>query len=215
MRSRTPSAARLWPTHLLDLDYFKNVNDTLGHPVGDKLLRMVADRLRRLVQEGETVARMGGDEFAIVQVQVAQPSDATVLAQRVIEAVSEPYEIDGHQVVVGASVGISVSVTDGPSSDLLLRNADLALYRAKSGGRGTLRFFEPEMDAQMQARRAMESDLRKALMTREFELYYQPIVNLQSNCISSFEALIRWPHAERGMVSPATFIPLAEEIGLI
>jgi diguanylate cyclase (GGDEF)-like protein len=202
-------------THLLDLDYFKNVNDTLGHPVGDKLLRMVADRLRRLVQEGETVARMGGDEFAIVQVQVAQPSDATALAQRVIEAVSEPYEIDGHQVVVGASVGISVSVTDGPSSDLLLRNADLALYRAKSGGRGTLRFFEPEMDAQMQTRRLMESDLRRALVGHEFEVHYQPIVNLQSNEISAFEALIRWQHSERGMVSPAAFIPLAEEIGLI
>jgi diguanylate cyclase (GGDEF)-like protein len=202
-------------THLLDLDYFKNVNDTLGHPVGDKLLRMVADRLRRLVREGETVARMGGDEFAIVQVQVAQPSDATALAQRVIEAVSEPYEIDGHQVVVGASVGISVSVTDGPSSDLLLRNADLALYRAKSGGRGTLRFFEPEMDAQMQTRRLMESDLRRALVGHEFEVHYQPIVNLQSNEISAFEALIRWQHSERGMVSPAAFIPLAEEIGLI
>ena len=202
-------------THLLDLDYFKNVNDTLGHPVGDKLLRMVADRLRRLVREGETVARMGGDEFAIVQVQVAQPSDATALAQRVIEGVSEPYEIDGHQVVVGASVGISVSVTDGPSSDLLLRNADLALYRAKSGGRGTLRFFEPEMDAQMQTRRLMESDLRRALVGHEFEVHYQPIVNLQSNDISAFEALIRWQHSERGMVSPAAFIPLAEEIGLI
>jgi len=202
-------------THLLDLDYFKNINDTLGHPVGDKLLRMVADRLRRLVREGETVARMGGDEFAIVQVQVAQPSDATALAQRVIEGVSEPYEIDGHQVVVGASVGISVSVTDGPSPDLLLRNADLALYRAKSGGRGTLRFFEPEMDAQMQARRLMESDLRRALVEHEFEVHYQPIVNLQSNEISAFEALIRWQHSERGMVSPAAFIPLAEEIGLI
>ena len=202
-------------THLLDLDYFKNINDTLGHPVGDKLLRMVADRLRRLVQEGETVARMGGDEFAIVQVQVAQPSDATALAQRVIDGLSEPYEIDGHQVVVGASVGISVSVTDGPSPDLLLRNADLALYRAKSGGRGTLRFFEPEMDAQMQARRLMESDLRRALVGHEFEVHYQPIVNLQSNEISAFEALIRWQHSERGMVSPAAFIPLAEEIGLI
>jgi diguanylate cyclase (GGDEF)-like protein len=202
-------------THLLDLDYFKHVNDTLGHPVGDKLLRMVADRLRRLIQEGETVARMGGDEFAIVQVGVAQPSDATSLAQRVIAEVSEPYEIDGHQVVVGASVGIAVSITDGPSPDLLLRNADLALYRAKSGGRGTLRFFEPEMDAQVQARRLMESDLRKALAGCEFELHYQPIVNLHSNEISAFEALIRWQHSERGMVSPGAFIPLAEEIGLI
>jgi diguanylate cyclase (GGDEF)-like protein len=202
-------------THLLDLDYFKNVNDTLGHPVGDKLLRMVADRLHRLIRECDTVARMGGDEFAIVQVGVAQPSDATSLAQRVIAAVSGPYEIDGHQVVVGASVGIAVSITDGSSPDLLLRNADLALYRAKSGGRGTSRFFEPEMDAQMQARRLMESDLRKAFAGGEFELHYQPIVNLQTNQISAFEALIRWQHSERGMVSPAAFIPLAEEIGLI
>src|SRR6266481_5825320 len=202
-------------THLLDLDYFKNVNDTLGHPVGDKLLRMVADRLRRLVREHDTIARMGGDEFAIAQVGVAQPSDAISLAQRVIEAVGEPYEIDGHQVVIGTSVGIAISATDGPSPDLLLRNADLALYRAKSGGRGTLRFFEPEMDARMQARRLMESDLRRALVEHEFEVHYQPIVNLQSNEISAFEALIRWQHSERGMVSPAAFIPLAEEIGLI
>ena len=175
---------------------------------------MVADRLRGLVREGDTVARMGGDEFAIVQVQVAQPSDATAPAQRLIEAVSEPYDIDGHQVVVGVSVGISVSVTDGRSPDLLLRNADLALT-AKSGGRGTLRFFEPEMDAQMQTRRLMESDLRKALVGHEFEVHYQPIVNLESNEISAFEALISWQHSERGIVSPAAFIPLAEEIGLI
>jgi diguanylate cyclase (GGDEF)-like protein len=201
--------------HLLDLDYFKNVNDTLGHAAGDKLLKMVADRLRGLVREADTIARMGGDEFAIAQVGVAQPADATSLAQRVIEAVGEPYEIDGHQVIIGTSVGIAVSASDGPSPDLLLRNADLALYRAKSSGRGTLRFFEPEMDAQMQARRAMESDLRKALVRHEFELHYQPIVDLQSNQISGFEALIRWPHSERGMVLPGTFIPLAEEIGII
>lgn len=202
-------------THLLDLDYFKNVNDTLGHPVGDKLLKMVADRLRGLVREADTIARMGGDEFAIVQVGVAQPSDATSLAQRVIEAVGEPYEIDGHQVIVGTSVGIAISPEDGLSPDSLLRNADLALYRAKSGGRGTMRFFEPEMDAQMQARRAMELDLRKALVRREFELHYQPIVNLQSGEINACEALIRWPHSERGLVSPSTFIPIAEEMGLI
>jgi len=202
-------------THLLDLDYFKNVNDTLGHPVGDKLLRMVAERLQRLIRDCDTVARMGGDEFAIVQVGIAQPADATSLAQRVIAAVSEPYDIDGHQVVVGTSVGIAVNITDGSAPDLLLRNADLALYRAKSGGRGTFRFFEPEMDAQMQTRRAMESDLRKALAAGEFELHYQPIVNLERNQITAFEALIRWQHADRGMVPPGAFIPLAEEIGLI
>src|ERR1700676_375617 len=133
MRSRTPSAARLWPRTCSISITSRTSTIPLATLSEDKLVRVVADRLRRLVREGETVARMGADEFAIVQVQVAQPSDATALAQRVIEGVSEPYEIDGHQVVVGASVGISVSITDGPSSDLLLRNADLALYRAKSG----------------------------------------------------------------------------------
>ena len=202
-------------THLFDLDHFKNVNDSLGHPAGDKLLKMVAERLQGLIREADTVARMGGDEFAIVQVGIAQPSDATSLAQRVIEAVGKPFEIDGNQVTIGTSIGIAISPADGTNPDSLLRNADLALYRAKSGGRGTLRFFEPEMDAQMQARRALESDLRKALLKGEFELHYQPIVNLQSNEINGFEALIRWPHSERGMVSPGAFIPLAEEIGLI
>jgi diguanylate cyclase (GGDEF)-like protein len=202
-------------THLLDLDQFKNVNDSLGHSVGDKLLEMVAERLRGLVRDADTIARMGGDEFAIVQVGIGYPSDATLLAQRVIEAVGQPYEIDGHQVIVGTSAGIAIGPADGSSPEALLRNADLALYRAKSGGRGTLCFFEPEMDAQMQARRAMESDLREALLRSEFELHYQPIVNLKSNEISGFEALIRWPHPERGLVSPNTFIPLAEEIGLI
>jgi diguanylate cyclase (GGDEF)-like protein len=202
-------------THLLDLDYFKNVNDTLGHPVGDKLLMMVADRLRELLREADTIARMGGDEFAIVQVGVTQPSDATSLAQRIIEEVGEPYDIDGHQVIIGTSIGIAVGPIDGLTPDSLLRNADLALYRAKGHGRGTMCFFEPEMDAQMQARRALEQDLRKAFVGGEFELHYQPIVNLESNEISGFEALIRWPHSERGMVSPSTFIPLAEEIGLI
>ena len=201
--------------HLLDLDHFKNVNDTLGHPAGDKLLKMVADRLRALVRETDTIARMGGDEFAILQVAIAQPADATALAQRIIEAVSEPYDIDGHQVVIGTSVGIAVGPDDGVDPDQLIRNADLALYRAKGDGRGTYRFFEPEMDAQMQARRAMEYDLRKALAAGEFELHYQPVVNLESNEISGFEALIRWHHPEKGLISPGEFIPLAEEIGFI
>jgi predicted signal transduction protein with EAL and GGDEF domain len=161
------------------------------------------------------IARMGGDEFAIVQLGIALPSDATSLAQRVIEVVGEPYDIDGHQIVIGTSIGIAVGPADGLSPDPLLRNADLALYRAKGHGRGTVCFFEPEMDAQMQARRALEQDLRKAFIGGEFELHYQPIINLESNEISGFEALIRWPHSERGMVSPTTFIPLAEEIGLI
>ena len=201
--------------HHLDLDQFKAVNDTFGHPCGDKLLRTVAERLRRLAGASDTIARMGGDEFVIVQAKIADPSDATSLAQGVIGELSEPYDIDGHQAVIGVSIGISVGPGDGSSPDKLLRNADLALYRAKSDGRGTFRFFEPVMDLQMQTRRVMEQDLRKALPAGEFELYYQPVVNLASNEISGFEALIRWNHPTKGMISPADFIPLAEEIGFI
>jgi diguanylate cyclase (GGDEF)-like protein len=201
--------------HHLDLDQFKAVNDTFGHPAGDKLLKIVAERLRDLVRETDTIARMGGDEFVIVQAPIAEPADATSLAQRIIRLMSEAFDIEGHQVVIGASIGIAVGPGDGLSPDKLLRNADLALYRAKGDGRGTFRFFEPAMDLQMQTRRIMEQDLRKALPAGEFELYYQPVVNLASNEISGFEALIRWNHPQRGLVSPGTFIPLAEEIGFI
>ena len=201
--------------HHLDLDQFKAVNDTFGHHAGDKLLKIVAERLGGLIRESDTIARMGGDEFVIVQAPIADPTDATSLAQRVIKLLSEPYDIDGHQAVIGASIGISVGPGDGMSPDKLLRNADLALYRAKGDGRGTLRFFEPVMDLQMQTRRLMEQDLRKALPAGEFELHYQPVVNLASNEISGFEALIRWNHPTKGMISPASFIPLAEEIGFI
>ena len=201
-------------THTLDLDHFKHVNDTLGHSIGDKLLRTAADRLRGLVQDTDTIARMGGDEFAIVQV-VASVADATTLARRVVKALSGPYEIDGHQAVIGTSVGIAIGPNDGSSPDQLLINADLALYHAKSAGRGAYCLFEAEMQAKMLARRAMEGDLRRALAERQFELHYQPIVNLASNEISGFEALIRWCHPEKGMIPPNTFIPLAEEIGLI
>jgi diguanylate cyclase (GGDEF)-like protein len=202
-------------TLILDLDHFKHVNDTLGHPIGDKLLQMVAERLRALVRETDTIARMGGDEFAIVQVAPAQIADATALAQRIIAAICESYLIDGHHVVVGSSVGIAVAPMDGTSPEQLIRNADLALYRAKGDGRGTFRFFEQEMDAQMMARRALEGDLREALAEGQFELFYQPVVNLAREEICGFEALIRWRHPWKGLISPATFIPLAEEIGLI
>jgi diguanylate cyclase (GGDEF)-like protein len=201
--------------HLLDLDLFKNVNDTLGHPMGDKLLKLVAARLHTRVGQTDTVARMGGDEFAIVQTSIAHPGNATTLALRVIEALGEPYEIDGHQVVIGASVGLAVAPADGLDPDQLLRNADLALYRAKGEGRATYRFFEPEMDAQMQARRGMEYDLRKALLEGQFELYYQPSVRLDDKNVSGLEALIRWHHPYKGTISPAKFIPIAEENGLI
>jgi diguanylate cyclase (GGDEF)-like protein len=201
--------------HHLDLDQFKAVNDTFGHPVGDKLLKIVADRLRGLVRETDTIARMGGDEFVVVQSPITDPAAATCLAQRIIGSLGEPFEIDGHQTVIGVSIGIAVGPGDGLRPDRLLRNADLALYRAKGDGRGIFRFFEPAMDLQMQTRRIMERDLRRALPGGEFELHYQPVVNLAQNEISGFEALIRWHHPEKGMVAPAAFIPLAEEIGFI
>ena len=200
--------------HLFDLDNFKTVNDTLGHPAGDKLLRMTADRLRGLVRETDTIARMGGDEFAIVQTALSE-TDATSLARRVISRISEPYEIDGQQVVIGASVGIAIGQANGLTPDQLIRNADLALYCAKGDGRGTFKIFEPEMDLQVQARRQLEQDLRNALHAGEFELYYQPIVDIESNQITGLEALIRWNHPRHGLVMPNQFIPLAEEIGLI
>jgi diguanylate cyclase (GGDEF)-like protein len=201
--------------HHLDLDQFKAVNDTFGHPAGDKLLKMVADRLRGLVRASDTIARMGGDEFVIVQAPIKDPAEATSLAEQIIRSISEPFDIDGHQAMIGASVGIAVGPGDGLRPDRLLRNADLALYRAKGDGRGVFRFFQPAMDLQMQTRRLMEQDLRKALPAGEFELYYQPVVNLASNEVSGFEALIRWNHPQHGLVSPGTFIPLAEEIGFI
>ncbi|NJO34304.1 MAG: EAL domain-containing protein, partial [Rhodospirillales bacterium] len=201
--------------HFLDLDYFKTVNDTLGHAAGDKLLKMVSERLRELARETDIVARMGGDEFAILQVGVAQPADAGSLARRVIESVSLPYEIDGQQMIIGTSIGIAIGPGDGHNPDALMRNADLALYRAKEDGRGAFRFFEPEMDAQMQERRTMEVDLRRALAANQFELHYQPIVNLATDEVSAFEALIRWRHPLKGLIPPSAFIPLAEEIGCI
>jgi diguanylate cyclase (GGDEF)-like protein len=199
----------------LDLDHFKAVNDTLGHPVGDALLRAVTARLLAHVRETDTVARLGGDEFAIVQSSVEQPQDATALAQRLTEVLSEPFDLEGHQMVIGTSVGIAVVPQDGDDPHVLLKNADLALYKAKADGRGRYRCFEPEMDARMQARRALELDLRRALLLGEFEVYYQPLMQLRTNQVSGFEALVRWRHPERGLVSPADFVPLAEEIGLI
>lgn len=199
----------------LDLDYFKGVNDTLGHPVGDALLCAVADRLRGCLRESDLVARLGGDEFALIQVGADQPNSSTMLAQRIIDQLSAPYDIGGHQIVIGASVGIAIAPADGNDPDQIIKNADMALYRAKADGRGRCRFFEADMDAKMQARRTLEIDLRRALVKSEFELHYQPLVNISSNEITGFEALVRWHHPEHGLVSPADFIPLAEEIGLI
>ncbi|EJW13398.1 diguanylate cyclase [Rhodovulum sp. PH10] len=199
----------------VDLDRFKTVNDTLGHPIGDQLLQAVAERLRQCLRTTDTVARFGGDEFVVLQVAADQPVGGTVLATRLIQELSAPFEVAGHHVVVGASVGIAVAPADGRDPDVLMKNADMALYRAKEDGRGIHRFFEPAMDARMQSRRTLELDLRKALAMGEFEVFYQPLMNLKSEKVSGFEALLRWRHPVHGLVPPADFIPLAEEIGLI
>jgi len=201
--------------HYIDLDHFKAVNDTLGHLVGDDLLKQVADRLRGCVRDTDTVARLGGDEFAVIQTALAGANDAALLAQRMREAVRAPYSVDGNHLVIDISIGIAMAPADGGSVEELLKNADLATYAAKAQGRGTYRFFEAEMDRRIRLRRAMELDLRHALGNGEFKLFYQPIVNLQSGAVTSFEALIRWQHPVRGLIPPGDFIPLAEELGLI
>jgi diguanylate cyclase (GGDEF)-like protein len=200
----------------LDLDHFKDINDSLGHPIGDALLKEVARRLVAIVRESDTVSRLGGDEFGIVHVgSELQASEASSLAARLVEIISAPYDIQGHQLIIGASIGISIAPDDGSDPDQLLKNADMALYRAKADGRGTYRFFETGMDARAQARRLLELDLRAALLRHEFEVYYQPIQDLKTNRIVGFEALVRWNHPLRGMIPPLNFIPLAEETGLI
>ncbi|TFV47883.1 bifunctional diguanylate cyclase/phosphodiesterase [Bradyrhizobium niftali] len=199
----------------LDLDHFKDINDSLGHPIGDALLKEVGRRLRATVGESDTVARLGGDEFSVVQIGRSEEAAARSLAGRLVEAISAPYEIDGHQIVIGVSIGISLSPQDGSDPDELLKNADLALYRAKADGRGTYRFFETGMDARAQARRLLEMDLRAALQRDEFQPYYQPIRDVASGRVVAFEALLRWNHPQRGLIAPINFIPLAEETGLI
>jgi diguanylate cyclase (GGDEF)-like protein len=200
--------------HFLDLDRFKSVNDTLGHPVGDALLCAVTKRLQMAVRGADTVARLGGDEFAIIQAD-ARPNEATDLAVRMIQLLSEPFDIFGNQIVIGVSIGIAMAPADGKDPDQLLRNSDMALYRAKGAGRNSYHFFEPAMDAQMQARNALEVDLRKALTAHEFEVYYQPIVDLGKGKYVGFEALVRWNRPRHGLVLPDEFIPVAEDIGLI
>ena len=201
--------------HCIDLDRFKVVNDTLGHPAGDALLKAAAERLRGCAREGDTVARLGGDEFAVVQCGVVHGADASRLATRIVEAMAQPFDIHGQQVVAGASVGVAMSPQDGLEPDELLQKADMALYRAKNEGRGAFHFFERAMDETLQARRLLELDLRRALGAGEFTLHYQPLYSLTEDRITGCEALVRWRHPERGMISPAEFVPLAEEIGLI
>jgi diguanylate cyclase (GGDEF)-like protein len=198
----------------LGLDRFKSVNDSLGHSVGDALLCAVTERLQRVVSASDTVARLGGDEFAIVQ-RHATPESASELAGKVIAELVEPFEVQGHQLIIGTSIGIAMAPADGKVPDQLLRNADMALYRAKSDGRGAYHFFQAEMDAQMQERRTLELDLRKALQADQFDLHYQPLIDLGRGEVCGFETLLRWNHPDRGLVPPDEFIPVAEEIGLI
>ena len=199
----------------LDLDGFKAVNDTLGHSIGDLLLKSVATKLRDILPRTDRIARLGGDEFAILQISAAQPGSSIALAEKIIEVVGQPNSIDGHDVTVGASVGIAVARAGDMNTENFLKSADLAMYSAKSDGRGTYRMFDPEMDAVVQARRLLERDMRTALAQDGFRLFYQPLVNLQTKKVTAFEALMRWQHPERGMVPPSDFIPVAEEMGLI
>nr|WP_283833328.1 EAL domain-containing protein [Bradyrhizobium diazoefficiens] len=200
---------------MLGLDNFKAVNDTLGHAVGDKLLRGVAKRLRSTLREEDALARLNSDEFAIVQNGLARPEEAVLLAKRLSEAISDPYLLDGHSVVIGASIGIAMAPADGDDSEKLLKSADMALSRAKIDARGSFAFFEAALDAKAQSRRKIEVELRDAIQNDVLRPYYQPLIDLSSGRITGFEALVRWPHADRGMVSPADFIPVAEETGLI
>jgi diguanylate cyclase (GGDEF)-like protein len=199
----------------LDLDGFKAVNDTLGHSIGDLLLKSVAAKLRDILPRTDRIARLGGDEFAILQMSVAQPASSIALAEKIIEIVGQPCNVDGHDVTVGASVGVAVAHPGDTNTETFLKSADLAMYSAKSDGRGTYRMFDPEMDAIVQTRRLLERDMRTALAQDGFRLYYQPLVNLQTKKVTAFEALMRWQHPERGAVPPAEFIPVAEEMGLI
>ncbi|MDB5595887.1 MAG: diguanylate cyclase [Hyphomicrobiales bacterium] len=199
----------------IDLDGFKHVNDTLGHPVGDSLLRLVAARLQRCTRPTDYVARLGGDEFAVMVEGVKRLGDLSGLCQRIVDTMQRPFDVEGHQIQVSTSVGIALAPRDGRSPDALARHADLALYRAKAEGRATYRFFEPEFGKAAQRRRELEIRMREALENGEFELFYQPIVKLKEESVVGFEALIRWRDPVRGLVPPAEFIPLAEETGLI
>ncbi|MCZ6524717.1 MAG: EAL domain-containing protein [Alphaproteobacteria bacterium] len=206
---------RMVAVHFLDLDHFKDINDTLGHPAGDLLLQIVAERLKVCIRRSDTVARLGGDEFAILQTNLVYSNGIMVLAKRLIDTMAKPFEIEGERVFTGTSIGITIFPHDDEDANKLLKNADLALYRAKQEGRNKFQLYDPEMNAEIQARKALEQDIREALDNAQFFLCYQPQLELSSGRISGAEALVRWRHPKRGMVSPAEFIPVAEQTGLI
>jgi diguanylate cyclase (GGDEF)-like protein/PAS domain S-box-containing protein len=202
-------------TLCLDLDQFKIVNDTLGHPIGDKLLQQVADRLRHCTRATDTVARLGGDEFVILLPGLKQIQNVSMLAERLIDALRQPFNIEGHHILIGTSIGIAIWPEDGADADTLIKSADVALYHAKGEGRGIYRYFQSEMDRKLQENRMLELDLRRALAAGEFELHYQPMVDVQTRELTGFEALLRWNHPKRGLVSSGEFISVAENTGLI
>lgn len=199
----------------IDIDEFKSVNDALGHQIGDELLKAIADRLRSCLKDTDIAARLGGDEFAVIQTAIRSHTETMQLLAAIYQAIREPIDCVGHLITTDASVGIALAPADGLDLDRLLRNADLALYGAKSDGRRTYRFFEADMDARAKARRSLELELRQAIADGSFELHYQPLLHLEADRVSCCEALLRWRHPERGTISPADFIPVAEETGLI
>ena len=199
----------------IDLDHFKGVNDSLGHSFGDKLLQQVSARLWGATREDDMLARLGGDEFALLLHEFERPSDAAVVAERIVKAMSMPFNIEGHQIVIGSSVGIAIAPQDGDTAEILMKNADLALYKAKNEGRSTYHFFESGMDAAIQKRRSIEAGLRLALPRNELRLLFQPLIGLKENRVTCLEALLRWDSPDRGTISPTEFIPVAEETGLI
>ena len=203
------------PIHLIDLDQFKSVNDTLGHPIGDKLLKEVSRRLNAATCSDDIITRFGGDEFVVLQAPIKRRQDAQQLAHRIIRALRKSFDIDGHRIDIGASIGIAMAPIDGTDADQLLKKADMALYAAKNGGGGGHCFFAVEMEDAVQARRALELDLREALTSEQFQLYYQPLVDLRTGRVTSCEALLRWLHPKRGSVPPSVFIPVAEDTGMI